>query len=415
MVPANCFIYNSFNSSELEQKAKSTRSNFLGFVRYTFERILAQGSALWEFKSELLVHLGQQEGKAAFEAWLDSEEFGASRYIARSAMQLSAWYNTLPEKVQRLVMRNCHRWSVSALCELQKLTVSLITELVSSRKKHTARSVRDAAAAAAEMTLEEWECIAEHYGLSESELCNVREQARIFAIAETPEDATTALIRRGHVTKALEHLGFRLGQKPGSSEGSSQNSTFSSKRHAPKVAISTYNLSEEDERKLTKLAETRGVTPNKLIGQLLATAPEFQEKEEEPAPSTAEIEQKYREQIAALQEQLAAAIEQMRSLQQQVAASHATPAPEKAAETEPAAPAELVEATAEEIFAIAPTAARSVDVRRALATAGESTVFLVQRLVKSLKKATAERTMTRAWEEDFAIEENQEIDNWEPA
>ncbi len=421
MVPANCFIYKSFQSAELEQRAKSTRANFLGFVRYTFEQLLAQGRSLWEFKSELLVHLGQQEGKAAFEAWLNSEEFGSSRYIAYSAMHLNAWYNTLPAKVQRLVTANCHRWSVAALCELSKLTDSLVKELVASRKKHTARSVRDAAAAAG-MSPEEWEAIAQRYGLSESELCNLREQARIFATAETPEDATTAVIRRGHVTQALEYLGFKPGRKPGSAANPSQSSSESNRRDR-KVAISTYNLSEEDERKLTKLAETRGVTPNKLISQLLATAPELQPTEEEAAPETAAsaIEQAYREQIAALQEQLAAVTQQMRALQEKLAASDAAPAPEKAAEPEPAAaaeptaPAELVEATAEEIEAIAPAAARSVDVRQALATAGESTLFLVQRLLKSLKKATAQRASQPSWEEDFAIDENQEVENWEPA
>ncbi len=419
MVSANCFVYNCFRSSDLEEKAKSTRSNFLGFVRQTFENILAQGRALWELKSELLVHLGQQEGKAAFEAWLDSDEFGSSRYIAKAAMEISAWYNTLPLKVQRLVVKNCHRWSVTALRELPKLTVSLVTELVSNKKKHTARSVRDAATAAAEMSEEEWDAIAQRYGLSESALCSVKQQARIFATAETPEDATTVLVRRGHAMKALEHLGFRIGPNSGSASGSScSSSSNSNKGRERKIAIATYNLSEEDERKLTQLAETRGVTPNKLISQLLAAAPELQPKEEEPAPepTVAQIEQKYREQIAELQKQLAATVAELRNVQQQVAATQAKKAAENAAETRSqTAPEELVEATVEEIESIAPTAARGMDVRSILADAGESTLFLVQRLLKSLKKTGRSVASQPSWGEEFAIDYNQEVDNWEPA
>ncbi|MCS6792233.1 MAG: hypothetical protein N3E45_04745 [Oscillatoriaceae bacterium SKW80] len=438
MMTSNCFIYNCFKKIGLEEKAKSTRLSFLGFVRHTFEGIISQGSALWELKSELIVYLGKQEGKAAFEAWLSSEEFGSSRYIAKAAMEISAWYNTLPSKVQRLVVKNCHRWSVAALRELPKLTVDMVTELVVSRKKHTAQSIRDAVAAAANMSDEEWEALAERYDLSESDLCSVKQQALQFALADTPEDATSFIVRRGHAIKALEHLGWKIGPNYGhkssnscsnnssnnsSTHSSSSNSLSSNRGRKRKIAIATYNLSEEDERKLTQLAEMRGVTPNEVISQLLAAAPEYQlkeEKEEEPTkeePTVAQIEQEYREQIAALEKQLAETVAELEALKQQMATAQTNKTNEIIEMRSPTAPQKLLEKTIKEIETITPRIARGMDVRSILEDARESILFLVRRLLKDLKetKSKVVSQYSYSWNEDFAIEYSQEVDNWEPA
>lgn len=430
MISPNCFLYNCFKEIGLEEKAKSTRSSFLGFVRHTFEGIITQGRALWELKSELIVYLGKQEGKAAFEAWLNSDEFGSSRYIAKAAMEIAAWYNTLPSKVQRLVVKNCHRWSVAALRELPKLTVDMVTELVVSRQKHTAKSIRDTVAAAASMSDEEWESLAERYDLSESALCDVKQQALQFALADTPEDATSFIIRRGHAMKALEYLGYKLGPNYGqrdnnscnsvcsspssSSSNSSSNSSNSNRRRQRRIALATYNLSEEDERKLLQLAEMRGVTPNQVISQLLAAAPEYQSnsepKEEEPIkkeePTVAQIEQKYREQIATLEKQLAEKTAELQTLKRQIGEIQ-----------EPTASERLIEKTINEIETITPRIARGMNVRNILERAEAPILILVRRLLKDLEEIKNKLASQSSWDwnEHLVSEYNPDGDNWEPA
>jgi histone H3/H4 len=45
-------------------------------------------------------------------------------------MEISAWFDKLPAKVQRLVRQNVQQWSVSALRQLTKVSHDLVKELV---------------------------------------------------------------------------------------------------------------------------------------------------------------------------------------------------------------------------------------------------------------------------------------------
>nr|WP_245912465.1 tropomyosin [Calothrix elsteri] len=78
-------------------------------------------------------------GKKIFSEWLASPDFGASRYIAQSAMEISDWFDKLPAKVQHLVRQNVQQWSVSALRQLTKVSHDLVKELVRSGKKTAAQ------------------------------------------------------------------------------------------------------------------------------------------------------------------------------------------------------------------------------------------------------------------------------------
>jgi hypothetical protein len=134
---AYSFDYDRFAKPDLQTKAKSTLGNFLGFVRQTFDGLIEIGRSLQDFYFDCLAFC--PNGKKVFSEWLASPDFGASRYIASSAMEISAWFDKLPAKVQRLVRQNVQQWSVSALRQLTKVSHDLVKELVRSGKKTAAQ------------------------------------------------------------------------------------------------------------------------------------------------------------------------------------------------------------------------------------------------------------------------------------
>lgn len=134
-----------FKSPTLEKKAQDTLSNFLGFVRHTFDGLVENGSSLWDIYYDCIACLGKKEGKKAFDHWLDSDDFCASRYIAQAAMEISQWFKTLPVRVQKLIQNNVQKWSVTALKQLTKVSVELVKQLI-RHGKQTAASIKKAAA-----------------------------------------------------------------------------------------------------------------------------------------------------------------------------------------------------------------------------------------------------------------------------
>jgi hypothetical protein len=134
---AYSFDYDRFAKPDLQARAKSTLGSFFGFVRQTFDGLIEIGRSLQDFYFDCLAFC--PNGKKVFSEWLASPDFGASRYIASSAMEISAWFDKLPAKVQRLVRQNVQQWSVSALRQLTKVSHDLVKELVRTGKKTAAQ------------------------------------------------------------------------------------------------------------------------------------------------------------------------------------------------------------------------------------------------------------------------------------
>jgi hypothetical protein len=131
------FDYSIFNDQYLENKAKNTLCNFLGFVRQTFDGLLACGKALQELYDDCIGSFNN--GKQIFESWIISTDFGASCYIAKSAITIYNWFIKLPQRVQQLVREKVQNWSVAALRQLTKVSQNLVQELVQSGKKTAAQ------------------------------------------------------------------------------------------------------------------------------------------------------------------------------------------------------------------------------------------------------------------------------------
>jgi hypothetical protein len=134
---AYSFDYDRFAKPDLQTKAKSTLGNFFGFVRQTFDGLIEIGRSLQNFYFDCLAFC--PNGKKVFEDWLSSNDFGASKYIAKSTMEIYAWFEKLPSRLQRLIRQNVQSWSVSALRQLTKVSHDLVKELVRSGKKTAAQ------------------------------------------------------------------------------------------------------------------------------------------------------------------------------------------------------------------------------------------------------------------------------------
>lgn len=129
------FNYSQFESQDLIAKAQETWGNFKIFVSQTFDGLIETGRALQNFYNECL-NTGTNR-KKVFYQWLES--FGASRYIARTAMDLYNWFKDLDPRIQQLIRENVKSWKVSALRELRHLTTELLKEVVTSGKKTAAQ------------------------------------------------------------------------------------------------------------------------------------------------------------------------------------------------------------------------------------------------------------------------------------
>ena len=121
------FDYGRFDKLELQNRAKNTLGELFGFVRSTFDGLIEIGRVLQDFYYDCLTFC--PNGKQVFEEWLKSDDFGASRYIAKSAIAIYLWFDQLPPKVKRLVRQNVQKWSVSALRQLTKVSNDLVKEI----------------------------------------------------------------------------------------------------------------------------------------------------------------------------------------------------------------------------------------------------------------------------------------------
>ncbi|MEM1395387.1 MAG: hypothetical protein AAGG00_19280, partial [Cyanobacteria bacterium P01_H01_bin.150] len=134
---ATSFDYSQFENGELQNKAKTTLNQFISFVRQTFDGLLENGQALNSIYQDCIAN--SPKGKKVFDNWLASDDFGASRYIAKAAIEIYNWFSKLPQRLQRLVRANVQKWSVSALRQLTKVSHDLVKELVRSGKKTAAQ------------------------------------------------------------------------------------------------------------------------------------------------------------------------------------------------------------------------------------------------------------------------------------
>lgn len=203
-----------FGVESLINQAQQTHFVFQGFVKKTFQGLLAIGNQLWDFYEECCRQLDTEQGKQAFDSWLASDEFGGSRYLADTAMTLSPWYNNLPKGLQKLVATRVEKWSLAALKELPKLTNDLVEKLV-NQGKQTAKSLKCAWAGEqpkhhllmGELVREsDWLLVAQKYELADEILESLKLEAQQYA--RVNPDTGCLEVQTEALVQALETFGY---------------------------------------------------------------------------------------------------------------------------------------------------------------------------------------------------------------
>jgi len=196
----------------LISEAKAVSKSFRFFLSRTFKNLTTLGNELWEIYNKCVDSLGKTEGEEKFNRWLDAE-FGNSQNLARTAISLSQWYNTLEPAMQQLVANNVENWSVAALKKLTSLTDELIAVLVKSGKQ-TEQSIERAIATslASELTPlpaeegdrpvtpSDWSSLREKFKLLPKHIKVLKHKAKNLASLSAE---TTPVVKVSHVNEAI--------------------------------------------------------------------------------------------------------------------------------------------------------------------------------------------------------------------
>ncbi|MEB3826013.1 hypothetical protein, partial [Phormidium sp. CCY1219] len=75
-----------------------------GFVRHTFVSGLEIGRNLRQVLHQLYLERGLTQGDRLFEKWLDSSDFGGSTWMARALIQISEWFDSQRQSIQKLIL-----------------------------------------------------------------------------------------------------------------------------------------------------------------------------------------------------------------------------------------------------------------------------------------------------------------------
>ncbi|MCT7973651.1 hypothetical protein [Laspinema olomoucense] len=198
------YDYASFGSQRLQEQAKATLSQFFGFVHHTFVSGLEIGRSFRQLLHQLCLEHGLAKGEKLFDQWLDSSDFGGSSWMARSLIQISEWFDSQRQRIQRLILKSVQSWSVSALKELTKVgDENLIVKLLKTGKQ-TVNSIRKARHGSITLgqpvSEADWELVAGKFDADEDAIATLQAEAqRLAHIKESP-------VLTDHLIEAIEVL-----------------------------------------------------------------------------------------------------------------------------------------------------------------------------------------------------------------
>ncbi len=198
------YDYASFGSQRLQEQAKVTLSQFFGFVHHTFTSGLEIGRNFRRLLHELCLEQDLAKGEKLFDQWLDSSDFGGSTWMAQSLIQISEWFDSQRQRIQRLILKSVQSWSVSALKELTKVDdENLLVKLLKTGKQ-TVNSIRKARHGSITLgqpvSEAEWELVAGKFDADEDAIATLQAEAqRLAHIKELP-------VLTDHLIEAIEVL-----------------------------------------------------------------------------------------------------------------------------------------------------------------------------------------------------------------
>ncbi|MCT7996247.1 hypothetical protein [Laspinema olomoucense] len=192
------YDYASFGSQRLQEQAKATLSQFFGFVHHTFVSGLEIGRSFRRLLHELCLEHGLSQGEQRFEDWLRSSDFGGSTWMARSLIQVSEWFDSQRQRIQRLILKSVQSWSVSALKELTKIGDEHLLVRLLKAGKQTVNSIRKARTSTITLgqpiSEADWELVADKFGADEDAISTLQAEAQRLAQVMNSEVLTDHLI-----------------------------------------------------------------------------------------------------------------------------------------------------------------------------------------------------------------------------
>ncbi|MCT7957233.1 hypothetical protein [Laspinema palackyanum] len=198
------YDYTAFGSEALQRQAKATLSQFFGFVQHTFTSGLEIGRSFRRLMHELCLEHGLSEGEQRFEDWLRSSDFGASTWMARSLIQVSEWFDSQRNRIQKLILKSVQSWSISALKELTKVSDEHLLVKLLKAGKQTVSSIRQARHSSITLgqpvTSADWELVADRFGADDDAIATLQAEAQRLAHTQKSEVFTD------HLIEAIETL-----------------------------------------------------------------------------------------------------------------------------------------------------------------------------------------------------------------
>ena len=179
------YDYSTLGSEALQRQAKATLSQFFGFVQHTFVSGLEIGRSFRRLLHELCLEHGLSQGEQRFEDWLRSSDFGGSTWMARALIQVSDWFDSQRQHIQKLILKSVQSWSISALKELTKVSEEHLLVKLLKAGKQTVNSIRKARHSSITLgqpvTEADWELVADKFGADKDAVATLQAEAQRLA------------------------------------------------------------------------------------------------------------------------------------------------------------------------------------------------------------------------------------------
>ncbi|MCT7981465.1 hypothetical protein [Laspinema olomoucense] len=203
------YNYSNFGSPALQSQAQETLQQFFSFVQHTFVSGLEIGRSFRHILQELSEENGSTEAAERFNEWLESSDFGGSTWMARSLIQISQWFDSQRQRIQKLILNSVQSWSISAVKELTKISDEhLLVKLLKAGKQTAAsiRQTRKTITLGQPATIADWRLISyASCEMDEESLATLQAEAQRLAQMSQP-DATEPVVLTDHLIEAVQTL-----------------------------------------------------------------------------------------------------------------------------------------------------------------------------------------------------------------
>jgi hypothetical protein len=207
-----------FGNTELAEQAKTVRDGFHGHVDRTAHGRVEWGRYLQSLLQECQKQFGQ-EGKKIFQDWIESPEFGCRAYLAYFYIEFSLWYEQFSSSTQKLILSQTSYWCDSWLRVLMREDPQQVEAFLKRAENYAGRRTSKVLESLLSKNLgkrrlipgqnateEDWQLVAQVYELDSEQLGELQHQAQPSCEIEREEDER--IIKTDDLVKVLAEAGY---------------------------------------------------------------------------------------------------------------------------------------------------------------------------------------------------------------